>query len=181
MNELVPSAGQMDGPTHLLPIRVYYEDTDFTGVVYHGAYVRFFERGRSDFLRLAGIHHAELQHRADPMAFAVTRIEIDFKRAAKIGDRVGCFLSVVGDTGLFLGWGTYVGDEVPPNEGNNSLTAYLAGERRSNPKILLESGEVVWGCEWHRTGACYQRLSSFLQAAARSFQISQQGGREWWW
>ena len=86
MNELAPSAGQMDGPTHLLPIRVYYEDTDFTGVVYHGAYVRFFERGRSDFLRLAGIHHAELQHRADPMAFAVTRIEIDFKRAAKIDD-----------------------------------------------------------------------------------------------
>lgn len=65
----------------------------------------------------------------------------------KVGDRVGCFLSVVRDKGLFIGWGTYVGDEVPPNEGLGSLTGYLAGERRSNPKIVLDSGDVVWGCE----------------------------------
>ena len=45
----------MDGVEHVLPVRIYYEDTDFTGVVYHGGYVRFFERGRTDFLRLAGV------------------------------------------------------------------------------------------------------------------------------
>jgi acyl-CoA thioester hydrolase len=81
-----PTAGQFEGRDHLLPIRVYYEDTDFTGLVYHGAYVRWFERGRSDFLRLAGVHHAELLGREDPAAFAVTRLAIDYRRAARIDD-----------------------------------------------------------------------------------------------
>ncbi len=69
------------------------------------------------------------------------------KGTPKIGDRVGAFLSVVNGRGLFLGYGTYVGDEVPPNEGHGSWTAFLAGVRRANPKLVLDSGEVVWGCE----------------------------------
>jgi hypothetical protein len=68
-------------------------------------------------------------------------------RPVKVGERVGCFLSIVGDTALFLGFGVYVGDEVPPNDGRKSLTEFLAGERRSNPKIVLDSGDIVWGCE----------------------------------
>ena len=58
-----PTAGYLDGREHLLPVRVYYEDTDFTGVVYHANYLRYFERGRSDFLRLAGVSHTELRQR----------------------------------------------------------------------------------------------------------------------
>ena len=81
-----PTAGWFDGRTHHLPVRVYYEDTDFTGVVYHASYVRFFERGRSDFLRLAGIGHRGLLEQDEPMAFAVTRLAVDFKRAARIDD-----------------------------------------------------------------------------------------------
>ena len=53
-------AGRIEGSVHLLPIRVYYEDTDFSGFVYHANYLKFCERGRSDFLRLIGIHHHEL-------------------------------------------------------------------------------------------------------------------------
>ena len=81
-----PSAGWLEGLEHVLPVRVYYEDTDFTGVVYHGNYARFFERGRTDFLRLAGIRHAALLERPDPLAFTVTRLAIDFRRAARIDD-----------------------------------------------------------------------------------------------
>ena len=81
-----PSAGWLEGPEHVLPVRVYYEDTDFTGLVYHGNYARFFERGRTDFLRLAGIRHAALLERPDPLAFTVTRLAIDFRRAARIDD-----------------------------------------------------------------------------------------------
>jgi acyl-CoA thioester hydrolase len=81
-----PTAGWFDGRIHLLPVRVYYEDTDFSGVVYHASYARFFERGRSDFLRLAGISHSELFGRDDPLAFAVTRLAIDFRAAARIDD-----------------------------------------------------------------------------------------------
>ena len=81
-----PSAGWLDGKEHVLPVRIYYEDTDFTGVVYHANYVRYFERGRSDFLRLAGVGHADLLGRADPAAFTVVKLEIEFKRPARIDD-----------------------------------------------------------------------------------------------
>jgi acyl-CoA thioester hydrolase len=81
-----PSAGWFEGREHVLPVRVYYEDTDFTGVVYHANYIRYFERGRSDFLRLAGISHTDLLAREDPAAFVITRMEIDFRLAAKIDD-----------------------------------------------------------------------------------------------
>jgi acyl-CoA thioester hydrolase len=86
MNDPHPSAGRFEGRVHLLPVRVYYEDTDFTGAVYHANYLRYFERGRSDFLRLAGVRHAELLEREDPLAFAVLRMEIEFLRPARIDD-----------------------------------------------------------------------------------------------
>lgn len=81
-----PTAGRFDGRQHLLPVRVYYEDTDFTGVVYHANYVRYFERGRSDFLRLAGIGHAELLQVDPPLAFVVARMDIAFVKPARIDD-----------------------------------------------------------------------------------------------
>jgi acyl-CoA thioester hydrolase len=84
--EREPSAGWLEGREHVLPVRIYYEDTDFTGVVYHANYLRYFERGRSDFLRVAGVGHADLLDRPDPAAFTVVRIAVDFRRAARIDD-----------------------------------------------------------------------------------------------
>jgi acyl-CoA thioester hydrolase len=81
-----PSSGQMDGREHVLPVRVYYEDTDFTGVVYHAAYARFCERGRTEFLRTIGVMHSELLAGESPTAFTVTRLVIDYRRAARIDD-----------------------------------------------------------------------------------------------
>ena len=81
-----PSAGAFEGRTHVLPVRVYYEDTDFTGVVYHANYVRYFERGRSDFLRLAGIGHAQLLEIDPPMAFVVAEMTLNFIKPARIDD-----------------------------------------------------------------------------------------------
>lgn len=71
---------------HWLDIRVYYEDTDFTGMVYHANYLRFFERGRSDFLRDAGVSHQSLLARPDPAAFTLTNVNVDYKRAARVDD-----------------------------------------------------------------------------------------------
>lgn len=81
-----PSAGRFEGRTHILPVRIYYEDTDFTGLVYHANYLRYFERGRSDFLRLAGVSHSELLGGEEPMGFAVNRMTIEFIRPARIDD-----------------------------------------------------------------------------------------------
>jgi acyl-CoA thioester hydrolase len=86
MESPAPTAGVIQDGEHLLPVRVYYEDTDFTGVVYHANYLRYFERGRSDFLRLRGISHTELRARQTPIAFVVRRMEIDFAKAARIDD-----------------------------------------------------------------------------------------------
>lgn len=69
---------------HRFPVRVYYEDTDFSGNVYHAAYLHFFERGRTEFLRDLGVHHSELAK--DGIAFAVRRMSIDFLAAAHIDD-----------------------------------------------------------------------------------------------
>jgi acyl-CoA thioester hydrolase len=81
-------AGRLDGKTHILPVRVYYEDTDFSGIVYHANYLRFAERGRSDFLRLTGINHTDLFQGPEPLAFAIHHMEIDFLRPARIDDRL---------------------------------------------------------------------------------------------
>jgi acyl-CoA thioester hydrolase len=77
-------SGRLSPDGHELQQRVYFEDTDFSGRVYHARYLRFMERGRSDFLRLLGIHHRELA--AEGLSFAVSHIEIDFLRAAGIDD-----------------------------------------------------------------------------------------------
>src|SRR5688572_236131 len=77
-------AGRLTGFGHVLHQRVYFEDTDFSGLVYHARYLHFLERGRSDWLRLLGVHHWDLA--AQGLAFAVRRMEIDFLRPARIDD-----------------------------------------------------------------------------------------------
>ncbi len=74
---------------HRLPVRVYYEDTDFSGVVYHGSYVRWCERGRSDFLRLAGNDHRDLLEGhggREPAALMVRRMTFDYLAPARIDE-----------------------------------------------------------------------------------------------
>ena len=74
-------AGRIKGKVHVLPIRVYYEDTDFSGAVYHANYLKFCERARSDCLRLIGIHHSELHGTA---SFVVRRMVCDLLKPALI-------------------------------------------------------------------------------------------------
>ena len=77
------------GRHHVLPVRVYFEDTDFSGLVYHGSYVRWCERGRSDFLRLLGGDHRRLidgSGSSEPAAFVVRRMSFDFRKPASIDE-----------------------------------------------------------------------------------------------
>ena len=73
---------------HVIKARVYFADTDFSGVVYHARYLEFLERGRSDYLRLSGIHHTELADgkHGERIVWVVRRIEIDFRAPARIDD-----------------------------------------------------------------------------------------------
>ena len=80
-----PVEGWMDGRTHVYPVRVYYEDTDAGGIVYHANYLRFCERARNEMMRCLGHPHAAMV-RDDGVAFAVRRCEIDFLRSARLDD-----------------------------------------------------------------------------------------------
>ena len=81
-------AGRIEGETHVLPIRVYFEDTDFAGHVYHANYLKFCERGRSDFIRLLGIDHQSLAapKAGEPGVFVVRHIEIDYLKPARVDE-----------------------------------------------------------------------------------------------
>lgn len=86
--------------THHFPVRIYYEDTDFSGNVYHAAYLKFFERGRTEFLRDNGIHHSELA--GEGIAFAVRSMDIQFDGAAHIDDLLDVTTEVAAASGARL-------------------------------------------------------------------------------
>ena len=85
--DLTPPGGRLDGLAHYFPVRVYYEDTDLSGIVYHANYLRWFERARSDLLRLIGIDQRAAQE-AGEGAYAVAELTIRYAAPAKLDDAV---------------------------------------------------------------------------------------------
>lgn len=79
-------SGHLDGDAHILPVRVYYEDTDFSGVVYHASYLRFLERGRTNYLRLAGVDQSAMHAGGEGLILAVRRMAIEFHKPARMDD-----------------------------------------------------------------------------------------------
>jgi acyl-CoA thioester hydrolase len=82
--------GEIRGGGHHMSVRVYYEDTDFSGIVYHANYLRFMERGRSNHLRLLGAGHRTLfeqtEREAPGFAFVVRSMRIEFLKPARMDD-----------------------------------------------------------------------------------------------
>lgn len=109
-------SGELTTFGHRLMARVYYADTDFSGVVYHARYLEFLERGRSDFLRLAGVHHTELAEgkHGEKLVWVVRRMEIDFKAPAKIDDilTIDTRTEAVSGARIFMAQQIRRGDEV---------------------------------------------------------------------
>ncbi len=153
MDRDAPSAGRFEGRRHLLPVRVYYEDTDFSGLVYHANYLRFFERGRSDFLRLAGIHHNELLAGAEPLAFAVNKISVEFHKPARIDDAlmVNTGFETMRGPRIFIAQKLVAGGETLVTAAVQVCCISLTGRPRKPPALLLE------------------RLKPFLEPSTSSF------------
>jgi len=80
-------SGQIDGKTHNLPVRVFYEDTDAGGVVYHANYLKFAERARTEMLRLVGVNQSEMANRYG-LVFAVRACAVEFLRPARLDDLI---------------------------------------------------------------------------------------------
>jgi len=82
---LSPASGRLTGNQHSLPLRVYYEDTDAAGIVYHAVYLHYAERARTEALRLCGLDHGRLA-KEQGLHFAVHRCVIDYQRPARLDD-----------------------------------------------------------------------------------------------
>ena len=80
--------GRFDGNVHILPVRIYYEDTDLSGVVYHANYLRFMERGRSEYFRCAGIERLAMLEDDEPTAWTLRKVAIEYFRPARVDDLI---------------------------------------------------------------------------------------------
>ena len=82
--------GEIKAGRHTQPVRIYYEDTDFSGIVYHASYLRFMERGRTNYLRLIGADHRALfaatEKEAPGFSFVVRSMNIEFLKPAHMDD-----------------------------------------------------------------------------------------------
>lgn len=81
----LPASGRFVDRAHRFPVRVYFEDTDLSGIVYHANYLRYMERARSDMLRLVGIDQRGT-HEAGDGVYAVADLSIRFRRPARLDD-----------------------------------------------------------------------------------------------
>jgi len=84
--------------THSFPIRVYYEDTDLAGIVYYANYLKFIERGRTEWVRWLGVDQGQLK-REEGIVFAVRRVEADYLRPARFDDELVVVTRAVASTG----------------------------------------------------------------------------------
>jgi acyl-CoA thioester hydrolase len=91
--------GHFEGKIHVLPISVYYEDTDLSGVVYHANYLRYMERGRTEFFRLAGISKMAGLEDDEPTAWAIRSIQVDYHRPARLDDQIAVRTRLTGLSG----------------------------------------------------------------------------------
>lgn len=82
---LKPASGHFRDGVHEFPVRVYFEDTDLSGLIYHANYLRYMERARSDMLRLAGIDQRRSLEEGEGV-YAVADLRIRYKRPAKLDD-----------------------------------------------------------------------------------------------
>jgi acyl-CoA thioester hydrolase len=133
-----PSAGRFAGRAHLLPVRVYYEDTDFTGMVYHANYLRFFERGRSDGLRAAGVDHTALA--GVDTALTLTQVNVKFRKPAGIDDAlvvVTQFQRVEGPR-LTMRQTLLRGEALMAEADVEACCISLAGRPRRPPPLLVD-------------------------------------------
>ncbi|RPH60634.1 MAG: tol-pal system-associated acyl-CoA thioesterase [Burkholderiales bacterium] len=137
-----------------IPVRVYYEDTDAGGIVYHANWLRFFERARTDWLRALGAAHTKLADESG-LAFVVREIAVDYRRPARLDDllRIEVRLLETRRASWTLWQGARLADEAEPLV---TATVRIATIRRSDGR---PAGFPRW-------------LNERLAAAARGSPVS---------
>jgi acyl-CoA thioester hydrolase len=135
--------GWIEGGRHVLPLRVYYEDTDFSGLVYHASYLRFFERGRTEFIRALGIDQRTL-HEAEKIAFVVRSLRIEFLMPALMDDLVQVETSALAGRGAALRLGQCLRrDGAVLTTAEVLVVCIKAGRPCRIPAALLEAIDAI--------------------------------------
>lgn len=132
-------AGRFKGREHILPLRVYYEDTDFSGVIYHANYVRYLERGRSEFIRAIGASHTSLLQSATPATFVVAGLKMKFVRPAKVDDCLEVFTAMqwVRGARIFTRQSIFRGNKLILEAAVENVCVTMQGRPRRLPKWLM--------------------------------------------
>ena len=146
--------GEIRNGRHVMPVRVYYEDTDFSGIVYHANYLRFMERGRSNYLRLLGADQRSLfeeaEQEAPGFAFVVRSMTIEFLKPARMDDVLDVITSYeeVKGASITLQQRILRGDE-PLIEAHVRVAFVCGGRARPIPKPL----RIAMKAEQDRAGS----------------------------
>ena len=132
--------GSFDGKTHILPISIYYEDTDLSGFVYHANYLRYMERGRTEFFRMAGISRARLDD-DEPTAWTLRRIAVEYFRPARLDDRIAVHsvLTEVSGARIKVLQRIRHGETLLVEGRIEACITTLTGKPRRLPKIVFET------------------------------------------
>lgn len=137
---------QIVDKTHRMAVRVYYEDTDAGAIVYHASYVRFMERGRTEYLRAKGISQRSLANAApaDVILFAVRHMELDFLKPAKLDDLLEVTTKPVeiGGARVELEQGIWRGDELLAKAHVTVVGIGATGKAKRIPDALRHIFEI---------------------------------------
>lgn len=131
----------IEGITHYLPLRVYYEDTDLSGAVYHANYLKFMERGRSDYVRLLAIDQTAFAAGPDGLFFVVRHCAIDFLKPARLDDQLEVRTQFTGASGarLHCAQSIWRGAENLARAGMTLACAGKDGRPKRLPTILRQA------------------------------------------
>ena len=135
-----PSEGWFEGKSFAFPVRVYYEDTDLSGVVYHATYLRFMERGRSEFLRASGTRHQGMLDAAEPLVWAIRRVTVEFIKPARVDEALTVRTRVQGlsPARMWLVQTIFRGEDVLTRGEVEACVITLDGKPRRIPLDLAE-------------------------------------------
>ena len=138
----LPVEGRFAGTQHRFPVRVYFEDTDLSGVVYHANYLRYMERARSDMLRLAGIDQRGF-HDAGEGAYAVSALAIKYRRPAKLDDLLVVIteLTAIRAASVDIHQQVMLGDQILSDAGVTAVLVGASGKPRRQPREWIEAFE----------------------------------------
>ena len=145
---LAPYEGAFDGHIHQFAIRVYFEDTDTAGVVYHANYLRFMERARSDMLRAVGIDQRAALDSGEGV-YAVSEVSLKYRRPARLGDAllVESRVQAIKAASCVIHQRVMRGDELLAEAEVTAAFLTPEGRPRRQPRVWVETFERLRGEE----------------------------------